>query len=354
MLSKTIDENKTKTLALSGRKKYHNQGYKGAGITVCVIDTGINPHEEFGARLLLDKCKNFCTSASVSSDLFDESESGHGTHVASLIVGKNCGIAPEANVISYKVIGGEGAASTKDILSSLVYIYTEGYKYIDIVNMSLGGGKSIEVLTGMYEDAINRIVLDRQIPIIVSAGNSGKEEYLYPAGFKEVITVGAVDITRKVALFSTSSDEVDVAQIGVDVWGAWFKGGYAQMSGTSMASPYACGIGALLLCKFKKMFNKRMPELVLYEMMKMSTTDIAGLGIDKNTGAGFCTLGDGILASYRKATNQRIVNGVSMPMDVVVLNQNNRMYSPARFIAEANNGEVFWDSSKPDDFDVIS
>jgi major intracellular serine protease len=354
MPSTNINENQTKTTALSGRKKYFNQGYRGAGINVCVIDTGVNNHIEFGTRLLVDKCKNFCTSASISSEIFDESATGHGTHVASLIAGKNCGIAPEANIISYKVIGGDGGASVPDIISALNYIYTEGYKYIDIVNMSLGGGKTVYNLTGEYEDAINHVVLDRQIPIIVAAGNSGKEEYLYPAGFQEVITVGAVDINRKIALFSTSSDEVDIAQIGVDVWGAWYKGGYIQMTGTSMASPYACGIGALLLCKYKKMFGKNMPELLLYEMMKMNTIDIIPLGVDKNTGAGFCTLGDGVMSTYRKASNQMVVNGSIGTMDASILYQNGRMFSPARFIAEPMNGEVFWDNSKPDYFDVIS
>lgn len=354
MISATINEIKTKTTALSGRKKYFNQDYKGAGINVCVIDGGVDPHIEFGSRLLLDKCKNFCSSMSVPSNLFDESGIGHGTHVASLIAGKNCGIAPEANIISYKVIGGEGAATTSDIIKALDYIYTEGYKYIDIVNMSLGGGNTVEVITGMYEYAINRVVLDRQIPIIVAAGNSGKEEYLYPAGFKEVITVGAVDIDLEVALFSTSSNEVDIAQIGVNVWGAWYKGGYTQMTGTSMASPYACGIGALLLCKYKKLFGKKMPELSLYEMMKINTVDIALLGIDKNTGAGFCTLGDGVLSMYRKASNQMLMNGVNFAMDAPILYQNGRMFAPARFIAEPMNGEVFWDSTRPDYFEVIS
>lgn len=354
MPSATIDENKTKTTALSERKKYFNQGYRGAGINVCVIDTGVDNHDEFGSRLLLDKCRNFCTSASNPKNLFDEAGAGHGTHVASLIAGKKCGIAPEANIISYKVIGGDGGASVQDIISALDYIYLEGYKYIDIVNMSLGGGKTVYNLTGQYEDAINRIVLEKQIPIIVAAGNSGKEEYMYPAGFQEVITVGAVDIDLEIALFSTSSNEVDIAQIGVDVWGAWFKGGYTQMTGTSMASPYACGIGALLLCKYKKMFGKNMPELLLYETMKMNTLDIKPLGIDKNTGAGFCTLGDGVLSMYRKGSNQMLINGNNFAMDAPVLYQNGRMFTPARFIAEPMNGEVFWNSARPDYFEIIS
>jgi len=349
--SPTIDIYKTKTKALSGCKKLHNQGYKGSSVTVCVIDSGVNPHVEFGNRLLLDKCKSF---AKGDVALFDEGSIGHGTHVASLIAGANCGIAPEAKIISYKVIGGEGAAWNQDIINALNYIYNVGYEFIDIINMSLGGRADATVLTGAYEEAINRVVVERGIPIIVAAGNSGVEEYLYPASFQEVITVGAVNFDRTFALFSTSSNEVDIAQIGVDVWGANYHGGYIQMSGTSMASPYACGIGCLLLDKYKKIFGKRMSEPVFYEVMKMNTVDIGAIGIDKNTGAGFCTLGDGIVAQYKKATNQRIVNGISMPMDCTVLYQGGRMYSPARFIAESNNGEVFWTSVLPDDFEVIS
>lgn len=349
--SLTIDTIKTKSTALSGRNKYYKQGYKGAGITVCVIDSGVNPHEDFGNRLLIDKCKSFARG---DVSIYDEGSVGHGTHVASLIAGTNCGIAPEANIISYKVIGGEGAAWNEDIITSLDYIYNEGYKYIDIVNMSLGGRTDISILTGTFEDAINRVVLERQIPIIVAAGNSSQEEYLYPASFKEVITVGAVDIYRKVAFFSTSSSEVDLAQIGVDVWGAGYKGGYLQMSGTSMATPYTCGIGALVLCKYKKMFGQRMSEPAFYEFMKMSTVDIAGLGIDKNTGAGFCTLGDGVMVTFQTNSNQRVVNGVveTMPVMPVIMNQTN--YLPARYLAEPMNAEVYWDKTKPTFFDIIS
>jgi len=354
--SATIDVYRTRTKVLSGCKKFHNQGYKGSSITVCVIDSGVNQHNEFGDRLLIDKCKNFCKVSSVKTNIYDETNSGHGTHVASLIAGKDCGIAPEAKIISYKVINGEGWTTSDVIIDALNYIYTEGYKYIDIVNMSLGseGTSDPYVMTGSYEIAINKVVNERGIPVIVASGNSGKEQYYYPAAFKEVIAVGAVDFNRKIALFSTSSNEVDLAQIGVDVWGANFTGGYTQKSGTSMATPYVCGIGALILDKYKKMFNKKMSEPAFYEMLKMSSVDIAGVGIDKNTGAGFCTLGDGVVATFQTDSNQRIVNGIQETMDAKVTVIGERNFAPARHVAEPLNAEVFWTSANPKFFEVIS
>ena len=347
--STTIDTNKTKASFLSGKKKYFNEGHKGAGINVCVIDSGVNPHAEFGTRLLTDKSKNFCSYPCTGDDL------GHGTHVASLIAGTNCGIAPEANIISYKVIAGDNSADSQTVIAALDYIYNVGYQHIDIVNMSLGGGNDAYVMTGAYEAAINRVVIERGIPIICAAGNTGTENNnVYPANFQEVITVGAVDINRQMAYFSTSSNQVDLAQVGVDVWGACHTGGYIQMSGTSMASPYACGIGALILSKYKKMFNKRMPEPAFYEMIKMNTVDIAGIGVDKNSGAGFCTLADARHIKFQTNVAQRTVNGVVEALDAAPTMINNRNYLPARHLAEPMNAETFWDGTNPTVFEFIS
>lgn len=350
--SSTIDDIKLKTLAPSGRKKFYNQGYKGAGINICIIDTGVNSHEEFGSRLLVDKSKNFCRTGSYSPNYFGD-DHGHGTHVASLAAGKKCGIAPEANIISYKVINGMGECSDVDIVAALDYIYQEGYKDIDIVNMSLGGSKSPLVITGIYETAIKRVVVDRGIPIMVAAGNTGVESIHYPAHFQDVIAVGALNYDKTTAHFSTRSSEIDIAQIGVDIWGADFKGGYVQKSGTSMASPYAAGLGALLLCKYKKMFGKRMPEPVFYEMVKLNTVDISTAGIDKETGAGLFTLGDGVTVDFISGSNLRTVNGKTTNMDVPVILQNERNYLPARHVAEPGNAEVIWDPAVANKFTII-
>lgn len=55
--STTIDTNKTKASFLSGKRKYFNEGHKGAGINVCVIDSGVNSHPEFGGRKLFKSKK---------------------------------------------------------------------------------------------------------------------------------------------------------------------------------------------------------------------------------------------------------------------------------------------------------
>jgi len=216
-------------------------------------------------------------------------------------------------------------------------------------------GADAYVFTGAYEAAINRVVVERGIPVIVASGNTSNENNnIYPANFQEVITVGAVDINRQMAYFSTSSNQVDLAQVGVDVWGACYTGGYIQMSGTSMASPYACGIGALILSKYKKMFNKRMPEPAFYEMIKMNTVDIAGIGVDKNSGAGFCTLADARHIKFQTNVAQRTVNGVTETLDAAPTMINNRNYLPARHLAEPMNAETFWDGTNPTVFEFIS
>lgn len=338
-----------KHLSIGGATKYHKQGYFGQGITVCVLDSGIKAdHPEFEDRVLKDKCKSFLTAD--KEPLIDYYY--HGTAVASTIAGKNVGYAPKANIISYKVIDPLGYADSKDIITALDYIYNEGYKYIDVVNISIVVGRDPSVVSGLYENAFNRVVLERGIPIVCASGNSSKEQDLYPAAFQEAISVGAVDLLQKKALFSTSSATVDVCQVGVDVWEAALDNGYAPYSGTSMAAPAVTGIAALLMCKSKSLFGVKPTEPEVYKMLKMSTLDIGLLGLDKDFGAGFCTLGNGKYVEFEQNKTTRLINGADYPMDVPVMYTNFRMFTPARYVAEALDGDVYWDASAPTKFQI--
>jgi major intracellular serine protease len=337
-----------KNLALTGRKKYHNQGYKGAGIRVLVIDSGVNPHEEFGSRLRLDMSKNFCITGSDPTNILDETGKGHGTGVASLIAGKNCGVAPEAEIVSYKVFNGMNECYTQWVINALKYVVNNNVD-VDIINMSLGGVKYDSTTKFLYETAINACV-NKGIAVIVAAGNSGKEEYYYPASFQSVISVGAVDLYKKQAWFTTMNDEVDVCQIGQEVYTAGLNNTYVRQSGTSFACPTVSGIATLLACKYKKLFGDKIPEPILYEMLKMNTIDLGDMGIDKIYGSGFCTLGNGVLIEMETNSLTKLTNGVANTMDAAPTKINGRNLIPGRDLAEPYNMEVFWDASAPSKF----
>lgn len=331
-------------LELSGRKTYYKQGYYGQGVTVAVVDSGVAPHIEFENRVLTGI--DFCTDLSVSPN----DDFGHGSHVAGIIGGSTCGIAPKVMILPIKVINAMGEGTIEELINALdgLYQYHCNVKPIDIVNMSLTCGSDIpENTLNKLHDIIKKLV-NAGIPIIVAAGNTYSDNELYPASFPEVIAVGAVDKSLTYANFSTRSKEVDLCQIGTEVISCYKRNNeYAVFDGTSMATPMITGIASLLICKYKALFNKQMPDSVLYEALRLNCIDIDTAGIDTKTGAGFCTLSPGLSVMKLKENEKMIdVNGVQIESDVPSIMVNNRFLIPARFIAEHAGGAAFWNNNE--------
>lgn len=337
----SFEENDRKAIAYAGGRKYHLQGYKGQGINIAVIDSGINPHAEFEDRIRYDLSKNFCVSATDPDDLLDESHSGHGTGVASLIAGKNCGVAPLATVTSLKVFNGLNETEDDSVVNALTYV-RDNIDLFDAVNMSLGWGKYMSYYLKLKVESLIEQIVAKGVPVFCAAGNSGEEEYCYPASFQSVISVGALDIEKKTCWFTTMNDEVDVAQIGANVKIAALNGGYAYGTGTSFACPIVVGIFALIASKYKALFHRRIPEPVAYEMIKMNTVDVDIEGIDKKSGCGLCTLGSGKHFEFKAGKKEYKLDGVEKTMDVPVILKNGRTYIPIRFAAEPLGAEAFF------------
>lgn len=346
-----LTESDTAFLNFSGRQAFYKQGYYGQNVTVAVIDTGVSPHSELEGRLLPGANTNRWYSKSDATD-----DNGHGTHVAGTIAGKTCGIAPKAKILPVKALSGLGEADLPDILGALQYIKSwmgPSGERVDIVNMSISEPGSYYAdrpdLLAQYHNAITDLV-DIGIVVIVAAGNSGREEVFYPAYFNEVITVGAVDINKGVASFSTRSDQVDLCQVGVDVASCCYTGGYEKMSGTSMATPVVSGIAALLISKYKAMFGGYMPEELCWQMLKYNTVDVGDAGVDKETGAGFCTLQpltNSLTMVLEEGSNNILVNGVNEYTDAAPLQVRvkggTRYMVPLRFPFERIGASVTFD-----------
>jgi len=281
-----ISESDLRFLNLSGRKSFHSQGIYGQETTVAVIDTGVSQHSELRGRVL--NGKSFVDYTTRTLD-----DNGHGTHVAGTIAGRNVGIAPRANILPVKVLDGDGNGSLENLIAGLNWVNdynNQNRTKVSVVNMSLSVDTELseEEKNGLHQ-AIKGLV-DNNVAVIVSAGNTGKEEIRYPAAFDEVICVGAVDIAQQRAMFSTMGDHIDVCQVGVDVISAWYQGGYAVMSGTSMSAPMVSGVAALLASKYKITFNEYITEDYLWKSLKINTKDLGIKGADREYGTGFSTL----------------------------------------------------------------
>jgi major intracellular serine protease len=328
-------------LELSGRKAMYSQGIYGQGVVVAVLDTGVSPHLEFEKRLLSGK--NFTSS---NPSWYDDN--CHGTHVAGSIAGKTCGIAPQAEILPLKVLRGDGSGEWSYVIKALDYARTwkDVDKKVNIISMSLSGGERDITAKEKadLETAINRCV-EAGILVVVSAGNTSKEELRYPACFENVVTVGALDWDRQLAQYSTYGNHVDVVQIGTKVISAYYKGEYLELSGTSMSTPIISGIAALLVCANKQRYKVDITERKLYEALKMNTKDLGIKGVDKYFGAGFCTL-QPLNMTIEIEVGSRVVkfNGEPITVDVPSRIDEGRFLFEMRSFAERTGAKISWEA----------
>jgi len=219
----------------------------GSGKTIWIIDTGVDlDHPDLNVDVL--RCKSFI------SETTPEDDHGHGTHVAGTIAAKNnfigvVGVAANAKVVALKVMDQSGRGSNSNVIAAVNYVAQYG-KAGDVVNMSVGGEKS-EILDKAVVEAA-----DRGIYFSIAAGNNAVAASTCSparANHPNVFTVSAMNDTDTWASFSNyGNDCVDYCAPGVNIASTHKNGGYATMSGTSMATPHVAG---LLLLKGKNILT---------------------------------------------------------------------------------------------------
>ncbi len=232
----------------------------GKGVKVGVIDTGAGPHPDLtiagGASTV---------TGEDPKDFADVDE--HGTHVSGIIAARGTpptgvrGAAPDVELYVYRVFGKNSpGASNFAIIKAIEQAVADG---CDLINMSLGGGPSDDAT----EDAIS-YAYDSGTICFVATGNDGRQPVSFPASFSISRAVGAMgrkgtfpanttdapntaapygkDKKNFVAAFSNIGPEVDFIAPGVGIVSS-VPGGYAPLSGTSMACPMVTGVAARLL-----------------------------------------------------------------------------------------------------------
>lgn len=217
-------------------KNYTYVDTAGEGVDAYIVDTGVHiTHPDFEGRAVI--------GASFSNDKNDRDGNGHGTHVAGTVGGSKYGVAKKVNIIAVKVLNAQGSGSNSDVIAGIEWVGTTAAKKGNkkaVANMSLGGGASSAL------DAAVRAAIKNGVMFAVAAGNSaGDACKLSPARVKEALTVAASDKTDKLASFSERGTCVDIIAPGVDITSSWNNGKENTISGTSMASPHACGVLAL-------------------------------------------------------------------------------------------------------------
>jgi subtilisin family serine protease len=211
---------------------------KGEGVTVAVVDSGVAKHTALN-DVVVDY-RNFTTDGEVYDTL------GHGTHVAGIIAARSPvahGIAPDAKLLSLKVLGHSGMGSNEAVSQAVLHAVEAK---ADIISMSLGSKHADDRLHSAIRHAhANGII------VVCAAGNDGGRVN-YPAAFQETIGVGAVDREGNACEFSSRGKEIVVAAPGQDITSTWLADGYATLTGTSMAAPFVSGVLALYVSAMKR------------------------------------------------------------------------------------------------------
>ncbi|MEF8756723.1 MAG: S8 family serine peptidase, partial [Halobacteriales archaeon] len=135
----------------------------------------------------------------------------------------------------------DGSGSFSDIADAVEWATEQG---TDAINMSLGGSSGSSTLKNAVEYAYNNGVY-----VVAAAGNDGlcSDCVGYPAAYDECVAVSALDENEDLATFSSTGTEVEIAAPGADVLSTTTadRGGYEQLSGTSMATPVVAGVAGL-------------------------------------------------------------------------------------------------------------
>ena len=254
---------------------YAETGYDGAGTTVAIIDTGLD-----GNHTSLDdqdddpatydpKILGFYDAVNspddTSGNIFPFDDQGHGSHCGGTTAGTGAptyehpGMAPQAHLVGVKVLGADGSGSFAGVMAGMQWTIDTMHQYnTRIASMSLGGPGAIE-WTSSEEDSVNRqanAMVRAGIALYIAAGNNAISAQIgTPGSAEDVITVGALDKDTSIAEYSSQGPteegrvKPNIAYMGSSIMSVEYNSGdqYSAKSGTSMATPGAAGVGALML-----------------------------------------------------------------------------------------------------------
>lgn len=276
----------------------YEAGLSGEGISVAVIDTGIDLSHPDLDGAILGVSTNIVTGQHADVQDADDT-TGHGTAVAGIIASEKNdagihGVAFNSKLLAISAVdpaactADDCSFSQTDLAQAVDYARIQGAR---VINLSLGGAAAGSTLTDAMQRAVNA-----GMTIVISAGNeslAAPSDFAAMAGADwangQIIIAGASDSNDEIADFSnragTALQDLYVVAPGVLVTTTDAGGGFKLVSGTSFSAPHVAGAVALLLEMFPNLTARDVVEILL-----TSARDLGVPGVDMIYGQGLVDL----------------------------------------------------------------
>jgi len=286
--------------AIRAPEVWRATGLTGQGVVVGSIDTGVNAaHRELAGKVA--GWRDFVNNRPAPYD-----DNGHGTHTIGTMIGGSqggaaVGVAPGARVIVAKAIGASGVGPGSALIAAAQWMTDpDGDPATADQPVAVNNSWSAEDANDPWFRSIIRRWVELGITPVFAAGNTGPDASTVgsPAGYPEVLAVGAVNEKDGVASFSsrgpvhwlnldgsgpasgTVITKPDVSAPGVNITSSTGDG-YLAFSGTSMASPHVAGVIALMA-----QANPQARGAAAAEIIRSSAVDLGAPGPDQRSGSG--------------------------------------------------------------------
>lgn len=269
----------------------------GQGVTVAVLDTGVTAQNAFSTSI------QSINLVPLSSD--PAAQNGHGTAVASLIIGNDSltpGVAPKTNILDIRIANDAGQSDSFLLAQGLVAAIDAGARIINISMGSLGDSAVVR----------NAIAYAKQYGavIVAASGNNGLNQVSYPAANEGVIAVGAVDALGDHLDFSNSGQSIAIAAPGLGVNAAWTQGQAVGFTGTSASAPIVAGAIAAVMTQAG---NRNLTPAQAWNLLSAYLNDGGAAGSDSKLGGGMPDIGRVLNAGTRGIYDAAVASSRIIP-----------------------------------------